>query len=277
MEKLPPIIQLKITSKCNHNCKYCYDFGKGRKNLTIKDIKKIIKFLKNNGAKEVVITGGEPLIRKDISNILGFLNTQKLKIHLDTNGDHFFKYLKEINKYIHSIGLPLDYNSNKVSYRGKKNFETVLKILNYFSSHKKPKIRIHTVATKENIRNLNGIGELLTQYPVDIWKIMQFLPLGNGKKHMNELSLPKEEFEKSTKQIREKYSKYFKIAISKKGRRGRAYFFIAPDGVVFLPPETEEGEYLVIGKIFDQDIIKRWKNEVNKKKYEENISKTYKF
>jgi len=66
------------------------------------------------GIKKIRITGGEPLIRKDILEIISFLKIQKDKqflkeILLTTNGTQLKKYAKDIsNLGVDRINISLD-------------------------------------------------------------------------------------------------------------------------------------------------------------------------
>lgn len=61
---------LTITEKCNLQCKHCFgSFGKGEE-LSIKNIEEILETLLYIGIFQISITGGEPLLHKDIINIL---------------------------------------------------------------------------------------------------------------------------------------------------------------------------------------------------------------
>lgn len=276
MEKFPEIVSMKITSKCNYNCRYCYD-SKKHKDLSFKQLKKIFKLFKKKGVEAIVLSGGEPLIRKDTSKILKELKNNKLRIYLDTHGDFFFKNKKTITKYVNTIGLPLDYPSNKEYYRSKENFENIIKILKFYSkSKKRPLIRIGTVVTKENIEHLKEIAKLLTKYKIDSWKIYQFIPIGpNGFANKNKLLISHKKFMKECEKVK-KLLPNIKIIPSSRTSRKHAYFFVSSDGTVFMPKDDKiyHGDK-ELGNIFDKDIIKKWKKEVNIDNYLTNIKKTF--
>lgn len=68
MGNFPEIINFRITSRCNHNCKYCYG-PKNIKELSFPELKKIFNLFHKRGVKVAVLTGGEPLLREDIGEI----------------------------------------------------------------------------------------------------------------------------------------------------------------------------------------------------------------
>ena len=72
----------EITPRCNMNCKHCLFFsgnGKGIKDeITTGDAFKIIDNIKNDKMiKAIWISGGEPLLRKDISKICKYITNAR--------------------------------------------------------------------------------------------------------------------------------------------------------------------------------------------------------
>jgi len=280
MTKFPPVICFRITSKCNYDCKYCYG-PKDVADLDLDSLKIIFNLLARGGARAIVLTGGEPLLRADIVEIFHELRENNFKIFLDTNGDYFFKYKELINSQVDTLGLPIDYSSNDLGYRSRNNHDNVLAILDYNKDRpKKPKIKIGTVLSKENMDDLADMAELLRQYQVDIWKIYQFIPFGvNGVNNKNDLTIDAHVLEDAILLIKDAYYKYFKTVFSKRSDRNRAYFMINPDGTVFMPVDDMVGDcqQRVIGNIFEGDIFSKWNKVVSKINYQNNSSATYNF
>jgi cyclic pyranopterin phosphate synthase len=65
-------LRISITQRCNLNCKYCHHEGeeKSSREMKCEEIIRIIKIAKNMGIRRVKFTGGEPLIRDDIGEII---------------------------------------------------------------------------------------------------------------------------------------------------------------------------------------------------------------
>lgn len=278
MENFPQIVYFRITSRCNNDCKYCYGPKKVRA-LSFQRLKKIFDLFSKNKVKGVVLTGGEPLIHKDITKIFRVLKKHHFKIFLDTNGDWFFKYQKEIQENVNVLGLPLDFASD-ISYRHKNHFRKIKTILDGYKKTKgKPLLRIGTVVTKDNFQELSKIADFLKNYKIDLWKIYQFIPIGlNATKNQKALEIRENIFEKVTSEIKEKYSAYFKITISRRKDRSDAYFMINPNGQVIMP--TDDGRIcreIIAGSIFDKDIVTKWKKLVYVRKYMDNAEPTFKF
>ncbi len=73
-------VRLSVTDKCNLRCFYCMpkgfkDFEQPENWLTFDEIERIIKAFTELGVARVRLTGGEPLVRKDIANLAQRLTT----------------------------------------------------------------------------------------------------------------------------------------------------------------------------------------------------------
>jgi len=246
--------------------------------MDLTELKRLFYLLHKKGVKAVLLGGGEPLLRDDFGKILKELKKLKIKVFLDTNGDLFFRYQKLISKYVEVIGLPIDFPN--VSYRNKNNLRAVLRALNHFKKLKKrPVIRIGTVVTKDNFKKLKEVGELLKDYPVDIWKIYQFTPQNyNALKNRSLLEISQKDFDKATKELKKIFSKNFRVVISKRKDRNRAYFFIDSDGTVFTPiDDLDTCRQVKIGDIFDKNTLVKWTKIYSPKNYTNNAEPTFNF
>ncbi|MBQ2832792.1 GTP 3',8-cyclase MoaA [Methanobrevibacter sp.] len=92
-----PIISLRITitNRCNVNCVYCHHDGmvSSKQEMTADELYTICKIAKNIGVKKIRISGGEPLIRKDIVEIVEKVASLDFKdISMTTNGTYLEKY-----------------------------------------------------------------------------------------------------------------------------------------------------------------------------------------
>lgn len=78
---------IKITENCNSRCIMC-NAWKNRylDELTTTEIEDILYQSKEVGIKSILFTGGEPLLRKDIGELIEKTKKLKLKAYLQTNG-----------------------------------------------------------------------------------------------------------------------------------------------------------------------------------------------
>lgn len=246
--------------------------------MNFTELKKMFHLFYLKNVKAIVLTGGEPLLRDDFEEIVKELKKYNFKIFLDTNGDFFFKYKDSISKKIDVLGLPIDFPDS--SYRNENNFRTILEILNYNKNLKKrPIIRIGTVITKDNFRNLDKIGELLKNYPIDIWKIYQFTPQNlNATKNKLSLEISQKTFDDTSQKLQDIFSEFFKVVISERRDRNFAYFFVNPDGTVFMPIDGFDiCREKIIGNVFDRDILDKWNKFISAENYVNNAELTFNY
>ncbi len=65
-------LYIEVTHSCNQNCKHCYldcSMAKEKMPMSLEQIKDILLNFKLQGGHQVIITGGEPFVRKDIFEI----------------------------------------------------------------------------------------------------------------------------------------------------------------------------------------------------------------
>lgn len=102
-------LKVSLTNDCNLNCLYCKpsgrqrDFANTEQTLQASDLQRIIRAAVNLGINKAVVTGGEPLLRKDCSNLVKVManNRQIRELRLITNGT----FLKTYADHLYKAGL----------------------------------------------------------------------------------------------------------------------------------------------------------------------------
>ncbi|MDD3984398.1 MAG: GTP 3',8-cyclase MoaA, partial [Methanobacterium sp.] len=117
-----PIISLRIsiTNRCNVKCFYCHHDGIVARDyeMTSEEIYKVCKIAKEIGIDKIRLSGGEPLIRDDIVDIVKKISTLNFKdISITTNGILLGKYANELVKAgLNRINVSFD-TLNPVTYK----------------------------------------------------------------------------------------------------------------------------------------------------------------
>ena len=96
-----PIVSLRITltNRCNVNCLYCHHDGmvKSRDEMTADELYTVCKIAKKLGVKKIRLSGGEPLLKKDIVEIVEKIASLNFKdISMTTNGILLEKYAQDL-------------------------------------------------------------------------------------------------------------------------------------------------------------------------------------
>jgi len=98
-------MRISVTTRCNLNCFYCHREGINSvvDELSAEDFEKIVKVSTFFGVRYIKLTGGEPLVRKDISDIISRLKGVDGidEVSMTTNG----VFLKTLAKKLKKNGL----------------------------------------------------------------------------------------------------------------------------------------------------------------------------
>lgn len=186
IQKKPEFIILDITHKCNLKCNIC-EIRKDNQavEFSLEEVKKIIGQANSWGVKEFVLSGGEPLLREDIFEILEFVKTNNYQVGLLTNGILLKDVLTRLSPYLISntvsLSISLDALSAQIhdDVRGKAgSFEATFNALKQLSEMKEnyPNINFNVISIvlNENLEELLPLANFLKNLKVNS---IQFQPL----------------------------------------------------------------------------------------------------
>ena len=108
------------TSGCNLRCTYCdtkYAYEKGKE----MNISEILEKIEKYPCKKICITGGEPLLQKDINSLIKNLISLNYDISIETNGSIAIKKIA----YLKKILISLDIKCPSSEMHEKMNFENI--------------------------------------------------------------------------------------------------------------------------------------------------------
>ncbi|KEK24530.1 GTP 3',8-cyclase MoaA [Bacillus gaemokensis] len=113
-------LRISVIDRCNFRCTYCmpaevfgpeYVFLQEKFLLTFDEIERLAKLFVGLGVKKIRLTGGEPLLRKDLTKLIERLAGLDglIDIGLTTNGIHLTKQAKTLNEAgLHRVNVSLD-------------------------------------------------------------------------------------------------------------------------------------------------------------------------
>jgi len=106
-------IRLSITQRCALNCFFCHREGEisPSQEMSVEEIVRIARIACEYGMRKVKLTGGEPLLRSDVAQIVAKIVPYASEVSMTTNGIHLAEYaealyragLKRVNISLHSI------------------------------------------------------------------------------------------------------------------------------------------------------------------------------
>ena len=125
LEIKPSSCMAMITDRCNSRCIMCKQWRKPPKDeLRTEDWKKILLQLKENGIRNIHFTGGEPLLRNDLLELISYSAENEFTIGLTTNGFLLKKNILDafVEAGLRSIVISMDaLGDNYSEIRGVQN------------------------------------------------------------------------------------------------------------------------------------------------------------
>ena len=169
VERFPYAIQFNPSYKCNLKCSYCDCGIKKHENqeLSTEEIFAMIDQYADLGTSRISFTGGEPLMRKDLPEMVNYARGKGLFVSVATNGTYVPKKLERL-KGVNSFNLTLD-GPEEIhdSQRGKGNFQSVLVAVRAIKEAGIP-VYLNTVLTKNNAEKLEEVIEIAQKLGVKL-------------------------------------------------------------------------------------------------------------
>lgn len=175
----------EITEVCNYRCGHCYLGHKTKNNLCLSDKKKIIKFIEQAGCVWLQITGGEPLLDRDFTEVYLYAYSLGLLITLSTNGSliserQITNTLKAYPPYRLSISV---YGATAESYEALTYTPgSFQKFINGINWAKKTAIRtrLNIITTKYNCGEMDKMIKIAKDFGVEYYIFSTISPTING-------------------------------------------------------------------------------------------------
>ena len=197
-------LRISVTDRCDLRCVYCMHekmtFLPKKEVLTLEEIERLCDNFIDLGINKIRLTGGEPLVRKDLIKLIEKLNIKKKytnlnEITLTTNGTLLEIFAKDLKKNgVDRINVSLDTIDDNL-YKKITRFGNLNKVLKGINEAKKNniKIKINVVAIKDfNEKELHTIIEWANQIKVDI-TFIEVMPMSetDSERHLQFLPLDK--------------------------------------------------------------------------------------
>ena len=203
-------LRLSITDICNFSCTYCLPNGykklKQPKNfLELYEIINLISAFTTLGLKKVRITGGEPLIRHDLEEIISTLNNfyNLETIALSTNGFNLKKRIDNLYASgLRALNVSIDSLDPEEFFHitGRNQLSNVLEGVERAIEIGVPKIKLNSVLMKSiNSKTLRPYMDYIIKRPVSI-RFIELMENGTNKSLFEEEHVSGENLYQSLKQ-----------------------------------------------------------------------------
>ncbi len=181
-------LRISVTDRCNLRCVYCMPaegitYKQPKDILSFEQIYKIVKASVSLGIEKIRITGGEPLVRKDLPLLIAQLKSiEGLKeICLTTNGVYLGEYARALKKAgVDRINISLDSlipeKFQRITRGG--SLETVLTGIDSALAAGFPSLKINMVLLNNfNTNEILDFAKLTKGKPLEV-RFIEYMPTG---------------------------------------------------------------------------------------------------
>ena len=206
----------EVTLRCNARCEHCGSSCGDiiqKDEITKEEIENVLYDLATRGKRDprnimINITGGEPLVRKDLFEIMAYANNLGYPWGMTTNGmlidKNVVKKMVDTNMYSISISIDGLKDTHEKFRRVPNSFNKIINGIKLMQ--KEPSIKVIQVTTcvnKKNIDELEELYKLFLDLGIKNWRIMEVDPIGRARDN-KEILLDSDEEKRMIRFIYEK-------------------------------------------------------------------------
>lgn len=273
-------LNMFVSQKCFLYCKGCYSFSRTEKCGQIVQTQKLVEFLKyayNYGIKKVTLCGGDPLVRKDIIDLLYQIKKIGYYISLDTVGTSIIRDIevnneiivkkcdaRYLSQLIDQIGIPIDGSNNEIFKLFRETNTDLLKDqmliceeLNKYNAN----ICINTVVHKGNLNDAKNLCDVIKRISyINKWQLFQYAPMGKyGVINRDLFEISKQDFEEYRANILKAFDRKEILEFKGFDARNNAYMLVDNSGNSWIP-------------IYDQQFFDSHEKPLEERKFVGNIN-----
>lgn len=238
-------LRLSVTDRCDFRCTYCMaedmTFVPRNQLLSLEELAFIAQTFIELGTKRIRITGGEPLIRRNITSLMSEISAQHglEDLSITTNGSHLSKYAEDLLKVgVTRINVSLD-SLDAGRFKVLTRTGDLTQVLEGIESARRlpfKKIKLNVVALRGfNEHEIPDLVAFAVDKHVDI-SFIEEMPLGETTAHnRKDAFLPSQE-------IRERLAKHYRLQPSNLDTGGPSRYWRIPETqtqIGFISPHSD--------------------------------------
>jgi len=186
---VPLVMSWNVTRECNMKCSHCYINATEKKlsnELSTQEGKDLIDQICHVSKPLLILSGGEPLLRPDIYELIRYGSTKGLKMGLGSNGslidDMVAAKLKAAGIATVSISLDSHIPAQHDEFRGVAG--SWEKAVNACKALKRNNVlvQVNTTLTQQNYNQIDDIMSLAEEIGVENFHLFFLVPTGRGAK-----------------------------------------------------------------------------------------------
>jgi radical SAM protein with 4Fe4S-binding SPASM domain len=186
---IPLVVSWNVTRKCNLKCSHCYinaSTEEYRDELDTEEAKELIDQISEVSRPMLILSGGEPLLRKDIFELIQYGAQKGLRMGMGSNGglidSSIARKLKESGIKTVSISLDSAIPEKHDEFRGVAG--SWQKAVNAIKALRENQllVQVNTTLTQQNYGEIDEIMSLVEKLGVENFHLFFLVPTGRGAK-----------------------------------------------------------------------------------------------
>ena len=184
-------IRISVTDRCNLRCRYCMPpegvpLVSHEEILRFDEIERLVKIFCAKGIKHVKITGGEPLVRRDVSVLVRRLKQLSglETVSLTTNGTLLTAHLAALAEAgLDAVNISMDtpFAERYHAITGGR-VEDVFRALNACEAYPQIRVKLNCVLLADiSPKDIVALADIARSRHVDV-RYIEMMPIGLGKK-----------------------------------------------------------------------------------------------
>ena len=185
----PFTLAWEITRACALNCIHCRAEAQKKRDpmeLSTEEGMRLIDQIVDMGKPILIVTGGDPLMRRDVYDFLGYAVSRGLRVALSPSATKLVtrdNLLKVKEAGVHMVHISLDGSSPEVhdTFRGfRGSFQRTVEILEDLRDLSIP-IQVGTTVNRHNLHDLPALAKIVEDAGITVWSVFFLVPTGRGK------------------------------------------------------------------------------------------------
>lgn len=187
----PRVVAWESTRACNYVCRHCRAQAQKQPDpnqLSTGEALNLMEQLAELSKSVLIISGGDPLLRKDIYEVAAYASKLGLRVVMSPSGSNITPQVISDLKTagVRMISVSLDGSNPEIhdTFRGIKGaFELSLQNIAY-AKECGMHFRVNTTVTKHNVGDLDEVLKVAVKAGASEWDVFMLVPTGRGKVEM---------------------------------------------------------------------------------------------
>ena len=179
-------LRISLTQRCNLDCFFCHEEGEVEPGaeMSTKEVQSIVEVAARLGVRKLKITGGEPLLRNDLCDVVSHASGHVEEVSMTTNGVELEEWAARLRRaHLQRVNVSL-HSLRRERYRritGVDALDEVLRGITAALDNGLSPVKVNFVVLKDvNHDEINDMMKFAARTGA-VLQLIEYMPLGNGK------------------------------------------------------------------------------------------------